>query len=452
MACRRLREDCFIGTLISLARIFPQDLSDSAPYAGSKSGFAQLMHISASRSFQSANQFPFMKQAVYFKNKPAFNNRKNKFSEKNYRGNAFATPTAGKTIPEPFGFPRNSVFMRIGFMRLIDAAPLVVAAAHGYFEHEGIAVDIERQGGWMIVRDKLSYGLLDASHSLLGMSIMSQLGRSDFLEPMVAVMNLGSGGSTLVVSTELAELGVDSPQALRRVIDSRRMGRKIICAHVSMFSMHHYLLRDWLARGEIDPDHDIQLVQLKPILLADHMSKHYVDLFCVGEPWGSLAESRGWGRIALATTDIYPDHPEKVLLTTESCARQKPDQLTRIIRALIRGCAYCQMPEHRPALAELLSQPEYVDESQELIMHSLEADHLGLEHVQRHRGMDWHFRSWQLQHCTPSVEHVRWFLQQMIRWRHLSLDADIAAIAARCVRTDFFEHATAGLQAAAAAP
>jgi hypothetical protein len=120
--------------------------------------------------------------------------------------------------------------MRIGFMRLIDAAPLVVASARGYFEDEGIAVEIERQGGWMIVRDKLTYGLLDASHSLLGMSIMSQLGRSDFVEPMVAVMNLGAGGSTLVVSTELAQLGVDSPQTLRQIIDPRCPCIIIFCA------------------------------------------------------------------------------------------------------------------------------------------------------------------------------------------------------------------------------
>lgn len=339
--------------------------------------------------------------------------------------------------------------MRIGFMRLIDAAPLVVAAANGYFDDEGVAVEIEREGGWMIVRDKLTYGLLDASHSLLGMSIMSQLGRSDFSEPMVAVMNLGSGGSTLVVSTELADLGVDCPQTLRKIIDSGRVGRKIICAHVSTFSMHHYLLRDWLARGGIDPDHDVQLVQLKPILLADHMAKHYVDLFCVGEPWGSLAESRGWGRIALATTDIYPDHPEKVLLTTELRARQKADQLTRIICAIIRACAYCQAPEHRVALAELLSHKEYVDESQELIMHSLEAAHLGLEPVQRQRGLAWHFRSWQLEHCIPRVDHVVWFLEQMIRWGHLDAGADVSGIAARCVRTDLFARAAEGLESIA---
>ena len=334
--------------------------------------------------------------------------------------------------------------MRIGFMRLIDAAPLVVASARGFFEEEGIAVELERQGGWMIVRDKLTYGLIDASHSLLGMSIMSQLGRGDFIEPMVAVMNLGAGGCTIVVSTELAELGVDSPRALRAVMDSGRVGRKLVCAHVSTFSMHHYLLRDWLVRGGIDPEKDIQLVQLKPMLLADHMAKHYVDLFCVGEPWGSLAESRGWGRIALATTDIYPDHPEKVLLTTERCARQKPDQLTRIIRALLKACSYCQAPENRHELAELLAQPAYVDESLNLILHSLEADHLGLEDVQRRRQVDWHFRSWRLEHCRPSMDHVTWFLEQMIRWRHLSADADIPAIAARCVRTDLFSNALKG--------
>jgi ABC-type nitrate/sulfonate/bicarbonate transport system substrate-binding protein len=335
--------------------------------------------------------------------------------------------------------------MRIGFMRLIDAAPLVVAAACGYFEQEGVAVELERQGGWMIVRDKLSYGLIDASHSLLGMSIMSQLGRGDFIEPMVAVMNLGAGGSTMVVSTELAGLGVDSPQSLKAVIETGQLGRKLVCAHVSTFSMHHYLLRDWLATGGINPDQDVQLVQLKPILLADHLAKHYVDVFCVGEPWGSLAESRGWGRIALATTDIYPDHPEKVLLTSELCARQKPEQLTRIIRAVIRACAYCQAPEHRQELAQLLAHPEYVDESLDLILHSLDAEDLGLQRVRCQRRVDWHFRSWRMEHCVPSVDHVIWFLNQMIRWGHLGDQADISTIAARCVRTDLFAQAAQSL-------
>ena len=59
--------------------------------------------------------------------------------------------------------------LRVGFVPLIDAAPLIVAREMGFFEEEGLTVQLERQIGWANVRDKLTFGHLDASHALLGM-------------------------------------------------------------------------------------------------------------------------------------------------------------------------------------------------------------------------------------------------------------------------------------------
>src|SRR2546430_16299491 len=55
--------------------------------------------------------------------------------------------------------------LRLGFVPLIDAAPLIAAAELGYFADEGLAVSLERQIGWANVRDKLAFGHLDASRS-----------------------------------------------------------------------------------------------------------------------------------------------------------------------------------------------------------------------------------------------------------------------------------------------
>src|SRR4051794_17835283 len=77
--------------------------------------------------------------------------------------------------------------LRLGFVSLIDAAPLIVAHELKFFEQEGLAVRLERQIGWANVRDKLTYGQLDASHALLGMPLASRLGRDRFAEPLLAV-------------------------------------------------------------------------------------------------------------------------------------------------------------------------------------------------------------------------------------------------------------------------
>src|SRR5258706_14445807 len=63
--------------------------------------------------------------------------------------------------------------LRLGFVPLIDAAPLIAAAELGYFIDEGLRVALERQIGWANVRDKLAFGHLHPSHALLGPPLAS---------------------------------------------------------------------------------------------------------------------------------------------------------------------------------------------------------------------------------------------------------------------------------------
>jgi ABC-type nitrate/sulfonate/bicarbonate transport system substrate-binding protein len=67
--------------------------------------------------------------------------------------------------------------IRLGFLPLIDAAPIIAAKARGYFAEEGLNVTLHRQVGWANIRDKLSFGHIDAAHALLGMPLVSHLGR-----------------------------------------------------------------------------------------------------------------------------------------------------------------------------------------------------------------------------------------------------------------------------------
>lgn len=343
--------------------------------------------------------------------------------------------------------PNSEKTLRIGFVPLIDAAPLIVADELGFFEEEGLSIQLERQIGWANVRDKLTFGHLDASHALLGMPLASRLSRDWFAEPLLAVMALGGGGNAISISRKLYDAGVNSAATLAKWVHDRHSARQLIFAHVFNYSMHHYLLREWMAASGINPDLDVQLVTIPPSQVADHMSRHYLDGYCVGEPWNMLALKRGFGAVIAATVDILPYHPEKLLAVTQRWATGHPVELRSMVRAVLKACIYCNHPAHVRKLAELLARPQYINAPPDVIEASLAADRsFALNPKYRSsRPEEWQVRSFAAEYTFPSRTHCVWMMEQMVRWGHLSQDTDTLAIAARCTDSTAWREAAEAL-------
>jgi ABC-type nitrate/sulfonate/bicarbonate transport system substrate-binding protein len=349
-------------------------------------------------------------------------------------------------------FAAGHTNLRIGFVPLIDAAPLVVAKELGFFHDEGLSVTLDRQVGWANVRDKLTAGALDASHALLGMPLASQLGRDWFREPLVSVMALSSGGNAITVGRTLAGVGVNSAATLARHLkDKHRDSRQLLVfAHVFGCSMHHYLLREWLSSAGLDPDRDVRLCVIPPAQMPLHLHRQHLDGFCVGEPWNTFAARKGYGQIVLPTTDILPAHPEKVLAVSRPWLERHAAVVTPLVRALIRACDYCAGPANFPKLAELLTDERYVDAPADVVMASLTLDRtvgLGTKGAAARaiRPTDWQMRSFASSGTFPSRMHVVWLLDQMIRWGHADVTTDARAVADACVETRFYRAAASSL-------
>ena len=324
----------------------------------------------------------------------------------------------------------SAATLRVGFVPLVDAAPLIAARELGYFADEGLDVSLHRQIGWGNVRDKLTFGQLHASHALLGMAPLSVLGTEQFAEPLVAISGLGSGGNAITIARRWASIGVRSAEALARLIE-RRQGKPLVFAHVFSCSTHHYLLRDWLVEAGIDPDDDVHLCVLPPPQMVRQMAEGFLDGFCVGEPWNALAEAQQQGTTACATTQIVPDHPEKVLAVSRRWLGGHRAQAERLVRATLRGCAYCNDPAHAPDLARMLAEAKYLDVSAELLSQTLSAP----------AG----FRSWSPASTFPSVTHAAWLLDRMREWGHVPEGADLIAVARASVDTEPYRAAAASL-------
>lgn len=344
--------------------------------------------------------------------------------------------------------------LRLGFIPLIDCAPLAVADAFGLFRDEGLDVELAREASWATVRDKVQTRLLDGAHMLGPIPLASSLGAGGERSALIAPMALNQNGSAITVSHALAgqmrglDLEAMSAQprtalALRRVIERRRdLGAPpLTFAVVFPFSLHVYVLRHWLAEAGVDPDRDIRLVITPPPRMTAQLRSGEIDGFCVGAPWNAVAEADGSGEILVRTRELWPGKPDKVLGVSPAFAERDPAALLALLRALIRAAAWADAPANRPALAALLARPEYVGQPEAILARSLVETPGTLV-----------FRAGDAN--LPSLDHAAWFLTQMRRWGQIGPEVDIGQAAAAVYRPDLYRLADgeAGVPEGAAGP
>ncbi|NQE61205.1 ABC transporter substrate-binding protein [Caulobacter sp. RHG1] len=316
--------------------------------------------------------------------------------------------------------------LRLGFIPLTDCAPLAVAQALGFFEEEGLAVELVREASWATIRDKVAVGALDGAHMLGPMALAAE---GDVLAPMA----LNRNGSAVTVSTALAGAVGAAGEGLARIVAARRASGQGLLTFAVVFpqSMHNYLLRDWLVRAGVDPDQDVRLVVIPPPRMVERMRAGEIDGFCVGAPWNAVAEAQGVGRILMVSSQIWPAGPDKVLGVNAALAAHRSDDLRACLRAVIRGAAWADAPQNRDALVALLARPDVVGVDPAALSRALEHE------IIFHRD----------EAGLPQREHALWFLSQMVRWGQLEAGRDMEALADRVYRPDLYRDAALSLQA-----
>jgi len=249
--------------------------------------------------------------------------------------------------------PGRPETLRLGYVPLVDAAPLLVAEALGLFEKQGVRVRLSRELGWGSVRDQVLYGQLDAAHAPGGLLFSILCGTHAPPHPVATDLVLNLQGNAITLSRRLWQQGVRDARTLRGMIRSEAP-RKRVFAVVSAFSSHLILLRGWLHQAGISPDADVRFAILPPPLVGQHLREGLIDGFCAGEPWNSLAALAGEGWIAETSATLSPRHPEKVLLATASLMEREEYRPLR--EALVAACRWCELPENRKALVDLLHE------------------------------------------------------------------------------------------------
>ena len=88
--------------------------------------------------------------------------------------------------------------LKLGFIKLTDCAPLIMAKELNYFEDEGLYVTLEAQSNWKILLDRVIGGELDGAHMLAGQPIAATIGFGTRAHVVTAFsMDLNGNGITL---------------------------------------------------------------------------------------------------------------------------------------------------------------------------------------------------------------------------------------------------------------
>ena len=335
--------------------------------------------------------------------------------------------------------------IRVGLLRLVDSAPIIVAEAHGMFRQQGIDVQISVEPSWSNIADKLTYGVLDAAVMLPPLALAAGAGLRGPKARLIVPMSLSQGGNAIVTNNAVANSLTEGGSTPRlRLLDwLREQPTKPKFAVVHAFSTHNLLLRYWLASGGADPDRDIETVVIPPENVVDALASGSITGFCAGAPWGDVAERRKAGRILMGTSTIWPFHPEKCLCVGEVWAEANPELLHHLLRAVLRAQVGCDEPDQAPAIAALLSDPNGLDLPEEACRAALPGGS-GAELIRFHTREAW----------FPARAHAMWFLDQMRRWGWLDDEVDLDGLAAQVYRPDLLSSAVAaeGLYPAAGLP
>lgn len=262
------------------------------------------------------------------------------------------------TINVPRG---NARALRLGFVALTDAAPLVVAQELGHFRRRGLAVELGREVGWATIRDKIAYGELDAAHAPAPMLWSARLGLGCTPVDVCTAFVFNLHGNALTLSHRLWQAGVRDASTLRDDALRRRGENKLLFGVDFTHTMHHLMLRQWLRHVRLDPERDVRIAVVPPGQMYRCLAAGTLDGYCAGEPWNTLAVQQQVGWCPAWSASLAPGHVEKVLMVRQAFADRRQPEHAALVAALTEAAAWCDEPANRAQLAQMLSAPTYLN-------------------------------------------------------------------------------------------
>jgi NitT/TauT family transport system substrate-binding protein len=237
----------------------------------------------------------------------------------------------GRLSPElSFAAGKEDV-LRIGYIPITDATPLLIAYAKGFYAEEGIKA--ERPvliRGWSTLSEAFMSKKFNFTHLLLPIPIYMRY-NLDFPVKVVAWDHLNNSAITVG-----GKSGINSLRDLG--------GKRIAIPY--WYSMHNIILQFCLKKygirvvtreGKTLEDDETYLFTMNPPDMPTAMARGSIDGYIVAEPFNAAGEIFAKGRIIRFTGDIWQNHPCCVAVMREEDIRMNPEWCQRVVDAVVKA-------------------------------------------------------------------------------------------------------------------
>ncbi|MBD8555217.1 ABC transporter substrate-binding protein [Rhizobium sp. CFBP 8762] len=359
---------------------------------------------------------------------------------------------AASTGPEVTG-------IKLGFIALTDAAPLIIAKEKGFFEKHGMAdVEVLKQASWGATRDNLVLGGeangIDGAHILTPMPYLMETGKvtqNNVPVPMSIVARLNLDSQGISVGKEYAETGVqlDASRLKDAFAAKKAAGNEIKVAMTFPGGTHDLWIRYWLAAGGIDPDKDVSTIVVPPPQMVANMKVGNMDAFCVGEPWNEQLVNQGIGFTACTTGELWKGHPEKALALRSAWIEKNPTAAKALMMAIMEAQIWADSMDNKEEMSAILGKRQWFNVPPKDVAGRLKGTiNYGNGRLVENTGLEMKF--WKDHASYPFKSHDAWFLTENIRWGKFAPDTDIKTLVDKVNREDIWRAAAADLGIAAA--
>lgn len=237
--------------------------------------------------------------------------------------------------------------VRIGYLPITDATPLLVAHAKGLFEAEGLKADKPvLLRSWSQLIEAFLSGQINVVHLLSPMTIWARYGSQ---APAKVVAWNHVGGSGITVSPDILE------------------PKQLAGKHVAIpfwYSIHNVMLQYLLRENGLTPvslgatgkpaANEVNLVVMAPADMIPALASKRIAGFTAAEPFNAQGEALKVNRVLRFTGDMWRDHACCVVYMHERDLAERPEWSQKVVDAMVKAQLWSQ--NNREETAHILSK------------------------------------------------------------------------------------------------
>ena len=219
--------------------------------------------------------------------------------------------------------------VRIGYLPITDATPLLVAHNNGYFDAAGVQAEKPTLlRSWAQLVEAFLSGQVNVVHLLSPMTVWARYGSK---APAKVVAWNHVNGSALTVSPD-----VDA------VAD---LGGKTVAVPF-WYSVHNVVLQDMLRAQGLTPvlkhsdtpgPKEVNLIVMAPSDMPPALASKQIAGYIVAEPFNAAAEQLNVGKILRFTGDVWRNHACCVIFMHEQDLTQRAAWSQKVVDAIVKA-------------------------------------------------------------------------------------------------------------------